>query len=84
MENRVKVGAWIWWEQCGEFDEWNRHEAENMVQVVGVSVGMVKGVCGNSFKIEKPGKCEQLECLHEWLMFKKSKNLEMHTESIFR
>ena len=55
----------------GEFDDYNRQEAENMVQMVGMWVDMVKGVCENSFQIEKIEKLKQLECHREWLIFKK-------------
>ena len=55
----------------GEFDDCNRQEAKNMVQMVGMWVDMVKGVCGNSFQIEKIEKLKQLECHREWLIFKK-------------
>ena len=55
----------------GEFDDYNRQEAENMVQMVGMWVDMVKGVCGNSFQIEKIEKLKQLERHREWLIFKK-------------
>ena len=57
--------------QNGEFDDYNRQEAENMVQMVGMWVDMVKGVCGNSFQIEKIEKLKQLERHREWLIFKK-------------